>query len=150
MSLVQTTAMLQAIITDVTQAAGGVAGVLNGTKMILFENDLTPDETTLLADLTRPTDANLTAAQALTWSAAHRGAGGILETETGLMSWIPVNGVNPTVIYGYAIVNTAVTVLLAAERLPAPAVMTDALSFLGLISRWSPNNDDPGTCTVVS
>jgi hypothetical protein len=138
-----------AAVTDVTQAVSGVAGVLHGTKMMLFTNTPALNKGTLLAALT-PANYTGYAPQALTWSAPSRNENQYMSTRTGLMSWEPTDGVTPNTITGYGITDSAGAVLLAAEMLPAPVPLTDAFSFLGIVSEYTPASLNAGQCTVVT
>jgi hypothetical protein len=137
------------MIVSATQAGAGVAGPLNGTKMGLFTNQPALTKTMLLAALTQPTYTGY-ALQALTWSAAERNAAGSISTHSALMNWMMGDALTPTTVYGYFICNTAGSVLLAAEYFPAPQALADTLSYFGVVSEWSANNQNAGQCTVVT
>jgi hypothetical protein len=136
-------------VTDTTQTSGGVAGVLNGAKIMLFVNNLSPNKQTLLAALTEASYTGY-ARQTATWSTPARNENNFMSTRSLLMSWQPTDGVTPNTIYGYAILNPAGTVLLAVELLPVPVGLVDAFSYLGIVSEYTPASSNPGQCTVVT
>jgi hypothetical protein len=137
------------IVVVATQAAAGVAGPLNASKMILFTNTPGLNKSSVLADLTQPTYTGY-AAQALTWSVPIRNAMNRIATHTGLLSWVMGDALTPTTVNGYGITDTAGTHLLAAEYFPTPVGLVDTLSFLGVVSEWISDNASPGQCSVVT
>jgi len=147
--LVTTELMDTDAVVVATQAAAGVAGPLNASKMILFTNSPGLNKNTVVADLTQPTYAGYAAA-ALTWSGAIRNAMNRISTRTGLVPWVMGDNLTPTTVNGYGITDSAGTHLLAAEYLPTPVGLVDTLSFLGIVSEWISDNASPGQCTVVT
>jgi hypothetical protein len=103
-------------VTDYTQAGGGgaVAGILNGSKLVLCTNQLTLTKTTPLSALVQPTYTGYASA-AITWSAAVRDTSGDIVTNSGEMPiqmGAPTDP--PTTIWGYGIEDAGAANLLFA------------------------------------
>lgn len=147
--LVSTQLLDTDIVTVATQAAAGVAGPLNASKMVLFINSPGLNKATVLADLTQPTYTGY-AASALTWSTPIRNGQNRIATHTGLIPWVMGDDLLPTTVNGYGITDSAGTALLAAEYFPSPVGLVDTLSFLGVVSEWISDNASPGQCSVVT
>lgn len=131
-------------------AAGAGAGPLDGSKMILFTNEVAITPKTVLADLTQPLvgDYPAYAAQALTWGAASRNALGKIVTEATAIAWTIGSGDPPLTATGYGIVDGAGTTLLAAEVFEEPLQFLDSLSLKHVVARWSPATPEASTCSV--
>jgi len=139
-------------VTDYTQAGGGgaVAGILNGSKLILFTNSITLTKTTPLSALTQPTYTGY-AAVVLTWGAAVRDSVGDIVTlsqEVPVQMGAPADP--PTTITGYGIEDAAAVNLLFAEVLASPLPLVDNLTFFALVVPFSPPKPEGKTAIVVS
>lgn len=137
-------------VTDYTQAGGGVAGILNGAKLVLFTNSLTLTKSTPLGALTQPTYTGY-AAVVITWGAAVRDATGDIVT---LSQSIPIqmgSSTDPsTTIVGYGVEDAAGANLLFAEVLDAPIPLVDNLSYFEIIVPFSPPKPQSKTAFVAS
>lgn len=103
-------------------------GPLNGTKTMLFQNNVTPTKTTVLADLTIPTYTGYVAQTTGTFGAPYVGTDGLERITAPGLQFQPSDDATPNTIYGYAITNTAGTVLIAAKKFDTPVSMADATS----------------------
>lgn len=147
--LVTTRVFDQGVLTVATQAAAGVAGPLNGSKMLLFTNTPAINKFTTLAALTEATYTGY-ARQTLVWSAARLDPTARVATFTALINWQPTDAVTPNTITGYAIVDSTGLILYAMELFVTPVGLATALSYLGIVAEWSSDNANPGAATIVT
>ena len=115
MAAVFTNYALQALLTNATQASGGVAGILRGTVVHLFKNSIVPTASSVVADFTEA-DFTSYAAVSITWDAPYINGNNqtVITGDTAVFS----AGASPTaqVIYGVFITNTGGTEVIYAER----------------------------------
>ena len=102
---------------DLTQAAAGVAGILNGAKVGLATafGNITPQA--ILADVTQPTGGGL-APVAITWSSTpvRLGDGRLALLGTISAPFRPTAPVTPQVVVGFFVEDSAATKLLWLEQ----------------------------------
>lgn len=126
-------------VTDYVQAGAGVAGVLNGAKIIFGLNIIVPGKLTAVADLTQSVDAGL-APHTVTWGAAGRDASGDIVT---LSATIPVqlsSSANACVIQCWGLTDSGGTHLLMSESLSPGRVINlpDNLTLFNVQIPFSP------------
>jgi hypothetical protein len=95
------------------------AGTLNGAKIVLFSNDLTINQNTVIGDLTVVTVAGMVAF-AVTWDAPWLNAAGevVVSAPSHVFAATAVPGA-PLNAFGWAITNGAGTELYAAVKFDA-------------------------------
>jgi hypothetical protein len=138
-----------AAVTDLTQAGAGVAGVLNGAKLIFGTNNITPSKTGTPAAITEPTDADL-APVTITWGAAARDSNGDIVTLSQLIDVHLANISGACTIKSLGITDSTGTYLLASEDLGLGYQLVDTLSYWGLQVPWAPGNPQGKTSIWTS
>lgn len=138
---------------DLTQAAAGVAGILNGSKLALFTNNPTLSENTVPADLTAPIYAGY-AQVVVTWQTTlERQSNGDLALAGSSSLFAPTSSATPDTITGVAMLNSAGTSVLWAYKLTNAVPMPDKYSFMQItpfLSLKSSNaNDDINTSSPL-
>lgn len=118
--------MAQSQIFIVLAAMPATDGILDGAKLMLFQNDFTPDRNTLIADLTVATFGGYAPVTLATWGAPFVPPGEQPRIQHASKQFTPNSGVTPNTIYGWGITNTGGTTLLIAVRLDAPVYLIDA------------------------
>jgi len=103
-------------------AAGPPAGLLNGAVIELFQNDIVPSPSTLLADYTLA-DYDGYAAEAITWGAVSISDDGDPEVIGIAGEFRPTGATTPNAIYGCLILSGAGALLAAARFDDAPLPM---------------------------
>lgn len=139
-------------VTDYTQAGGGsaVAGILNGAKVVLFTNTLTPTKTTPLSALTQPTYTGY-APVAITWGSAVRdSAGDIVTLSQGIPIQMGSSSDPQTTIRGYGIEDSGGVNLLLMEVLASPLALVDNLTFFEVVIPFAPGKPQGKTASVLS
>lgn len=137
------------LVTDATQAGAGVAGILNGAKLILGTNTITPTKTTAVGDITQPTYTGY-APLTITWGSAVRDSSGDIVT---LSQECPIqmgDSVLPTTIKCWGLTDSGGTNLLMSEELASPLPLVDALTYFGLIVPFAPGNPQGKAAIIVS
>jgi hypothetical protein len=138
-------------VTDYTQAGAGVAGVLNGAKIVFGINPSPPPatKTRALADITQSVDAGLAPA-AVTWGAAGRdSAGDIVTLTASLPVKITVNANNCTITC-WGLEDAGGTHLLIYEVLPTPMNLPDTLALFNVQIPFAPANSEGKTLQITS
>lgn len=130
------------------QATGGGAGPLNGSKAILFTNDITLTRATQISDLVQPTYTGY-ATQAVTWSTPGRDALGNISSTSQTMLWQEATTASSVLIYGIAFTDSPGTNLLAAEKFATPIPLNTLLDQLFTSTQWIWNNNNSGQTTIV-
>jgi hypothetical protein len=126
-------------VTDYTQVGAGVAGILNGAKLIFGTNNITPNKHTAVADLTQSPDADL-APVTITWGSAFRDANGDIVTQSQLIPVKIAVLANATTIKSVGLTDAAGANLLASEDLGLGYQLTDLLSLWNVQIPFSPPN----------
>lgn len=121
------------------QAGAGVAGPLNGSKVLLYTNVITPLKNTPLSALTEIAYTGY-ARVTPTWTPANRDTGGNISTQTSVCLFQGTGVGLPVTATGYAIVDSTGLILLALENFPAPQPLLDALSAIQFVIEWIANN----------
>lgn len=107
-------------VLDILRAAFNAGGLLMG----LFQNNLTPGDTTVLGDITEATFSGY-ARQALAGFGAATTVSGRASTTGSACSWTRGAGGTSNSIYGYYVLDSTGTKLLWIERDPnGPVSMT--------------------------
>jgi hypothetical protein len=138
-----------AAVTDYTQAGAGVAGKLNGAKLILGTNDLTPGKKSVVADITQPTYTGY-APVVVTWGVAMRDANGDIVTLSAPVLVQMGDSVLPTTIKCWGLTDGAGTGLLLCEELATPIPLADALAFRNVQIPFAPGNPQGKSLLVTS
>lgn len=100
---------------NLTALKTAATGLLDGAICRLFSNNITPTKSTLLASYTEAT-FNGYAEIVVTWNAAVVNAGDFRQIFSQLLSWIAGAAPTPETIYGWYLVNTGGTEVIAAQR----------------------------------
>lgn len=136
-------------VTDYTQAGAGVAGILNGAKIIFGTNVIVPAKTTTVANITQSTDPGLAPAT-VTWGAAGRdGAGDIVTLSVS----VPVKlttGPGPVTIQCWGLTDSTGTHLLMSEALAQPINLPDTVSLFNVQVPFAPGNPQGKQLQVTS
>lgn len=149
MAMLTTEYMDQHAAVDYTQAGAGVAGVLNGAKIILATNTFAPSKTRVVADLTQPTYTGY-APVTITWATAVRDALGDIVTLSQLVAIQMGDSTLPTTITGYGLTDSGGTHLLLSELLPVPLPLVDALTYFGCQVPFAPGNPQAKSALITS
>jgi hypothetical protein len=137
-------------VTDYVQPGAGVAGVLNGAKVILFTNAITPTKQTPLSALVQPTYTGY-AAVAITWGSAVRDAAGDIVTLTQSIPIQMGSSMDPeTTIVGYGVEDSGAANLLFIEVLANPIPLVDNLTYYEIVIPFAPGKPQGKTAIVVS
>lgn len=99
--------------------AGPFSGALDGAKLMLFTNAITPSNTNVVADLTVPLYTGY-AAQAVTWGPVVDLGGGTYGITSNLATFQPTGGTPNDVIQGWGLTDSTGATLLAAGTFAAP------------------------------
>jgi hypothetical protein len=113
---------------DALKTAWGATDLL-----ILFVNNVTPNKTTTVAELTQPTATWYTATtKTVTYGQTYRLDDGRLaiRTNTIQFDWTAAGCATAELVYGAAIVSAGSAALRAAVRFPAPVTLGDVLASL--------------------
>lgn len=137
MSMLTTEYTDQHAAIDYTQAGAGVAGILNGAKVILATNAFTPTKSLAVSGLTQPTYTGYAPAT-VTWATAVRDSNGDIVTLSDLIPIQMGDSLTPTSITGYGLTDTGGTHLLLSELFPNPLNLVDVLSYFGLQIPFAP------------
>jgi len=99
---------------------------LNGSKIVLFSNTITPGRTTVVGDLGVVTAAGLDAKTAITWSDPFIGVDGNTYVMASIGPFIATDADDlPVTVAGWACLDTAGTGCLAAEAFDAPRAISN-------------------------
>jgi|HubBroStandDraft_4_1064222.scaffolds.fasta_scaffold38059_1 hypothetical protein len=129
----QRLAVLEAIIAALAPFAA--------PTVILYQNAVSLAPTTALADLTPATFVGYAATVGMVWGTPYIDSDGSALVFGALITQICTSAATPNTIYGYALTNVGVTLLLAAYQFATPqgiAVVDAAVSFLPAL-RYSGN-----------
>lgn len=140
------------LITNATQAggSGAVAGILNGAKLVLYTNNLSPTKTTPVSALTQPTYTGYAPA-ATTWGAGARDAQGNIVTLSNAFTIQMGASADPsTTIMGWALTDTAGLNILMIETLANPLLLVDNLTVYNLVVPFVPGQPDNYSGIVYS
>lgn len=103
-----------------------ILGVLKAEDTLfkgkLFKNDVTPTVATILANLT-VADFSGYANATLAWGTPFINGSDKGEIDATQLTWTHNGGGTSNTIYGFYVVNAAETILIYAERFPAPILM---------------------------
>jgi len=135
MSLQWTRVQMKALLTGLKAADA----TLDGAKVRLFMNDVTPDMDTVLGDLTTATYTGYADSADLVWGVPYVNSLGAVEMAAGSVEFSPSDDAAPCTIYGYAILDEAAG-LFAAERIEPPFPMVAADDNLIIVPRVSIKN----------
>jgi hypothetical protein len=138
-------------VTDYVQAGAGVAGVLNGAKIIFGTNELVPGKLTVVADITQSVDAGLAPAS-VAWGAAGRDAAGDIVTLTATLPVQLASSANACVLTCWGLTDSGGTNLLMSESLEPDRVMnlTDNLVLYNVQVPFAPGNPQGKLLLIVS
>lgn len=103
--------------------------------MILFTDNITPDRSTVIGDLTQPSETWYTGlTKTITYGAAYRTEDGRVAVRTNQIrfDWTAAGGAGPATIYGAAVATAASAALRAAVRFTTPVTLSDTLSQLAV------------------
>jgi hypothetical protein len=149
MSMLTTEYTDQHAAIDYTQAGAGVAGILNGAKLILATNAFSPGKQLPVAGLTQPTYTGYVPV-VLTWAAAVRDALGDIVTLSQLVAIQMGDSLTPTTITGYGVTDGGGTHLLLSELFATPLPLVDVLTYFGLQIPFAPGNPGAKSALVTS
>lgn len=120
-----TRAVKKTIMADLkASAVASYDGQFLAAIIRLFKNDITPDEDTVLADLTEADFDGYAESGAVTWGEVHNGNDGSVEMQAGSQEFHCTGGTTPNEIFGYMIVDSGGTTLLAAHRFDESELMS--------------------------
>lgn len=114
---------LRALLLDITQASGGVAGILNGAKAHLFTNAIVPTADSVVSNFSEATFTSYVAAT-ISWNTpAYTNGNNQAEMTAGTLVFVA--GASPTTqtIYGAFVTDSGGTNLLWAERFSIPVLV---------------------------
>lgn len=114
---------LRAQLDRLTAVAPGApdAGRLNGSKMILFKNDVHPTKDSVLGDFTPATFPGYATSAAIVWGAAFEAEDGSAQIVGPTVQFLSDDLPDPVeTVYGYCVVNGDADELIFAERFAAP------------------------------
>jgi hypothetical protein len=117
---------LRALLTDITQDSGGVAGVLHGAKAHLFINAIVPTVDSIVSNFSEATFTSYASAT-ITWNTpAYTNGNNQAELTGGTLVF--VSGSAPTLqtVYGAFVTDSGGTNLLWAERFTIPVVINSS------------------------
>lgn len=114
------------------------AGPLNGCKVRLFKNDVTPTKDSVLGDFTVPATTGLVTAVAPTMGVAfENGDGAAIAIGSPAQFVASADPEEPETIYGIVLTDAAGTGFLAAERFAEPVVIDHAGQGLSYLLRFA-------------
>lgn len=123
------------ILKSLMSAMVASGGAFHLPTCILFVNDLTPDETTEIGDLTEATFGGYSAVAGLTWSGPFSPDGSIAEL-IGSTAYFAADGTGPSQIaYGYALTDSGKTTLKLAARFDVPKQFNTSSDALAVVAR---------------
>jgi hypothetical protein len=125
------------------------ASPLNGAKMGLFINAVTPTPVLTLANFTEPAYTGYVR-QAIAWGPVARDDNGNIGSTAGLLSWQMGDALTPTIVHGYFITDTAGTLYYGAELFAVPQNLVDTLSIINTVLEYIQTNGAPGGVTLVA
>lgn len=112
------------------------AGAFFGAKIGLFQNNMSPNRTNVLADFTVTTFNGITDWTAITWSAPFINDNQQAEVWGNLIHFLTTSLPSPAVtVYGYVIQDSGGTNVLLAERFATPYTFNRNGQALGLVPR---------------
>lgn len=133
-----------------TVTAGDYSGPLVGCKMMLFTNPITPQKTTVFADLTEATFSGY-AQVALTYGGSLVDGNGTQELTSNLAAFRATGTPTSETLYGYGITDGGGTpVLLGAETFPSPIVVGTAGNGVSIVSLIAYEGSDIGGGMIIS
>jgi len=112
--------------------------LLDGTKVILFQNNITVSAYTLLADLTLATFSGYAISAAIVWGDPYINASQQAESAGGSIQFTQTADTVTNIIYGYAVITDASPdVLQFAENFATPVAMAGIGSACIVIPRFT-------------
>lgn len=114
-------------------AVGPPAGPLNGAKVRLFKNDISPGPDTVLANLVTADYGGYADSPAVVWSAGDTDFDDRAVLVGASQNFAPTDSVTPNTIYGYCIMDSTSTNLLFAERFPNSVDLTSPADILVIV-----------------
>jgi hypothetical protein len=128
-------------VTDYTQAGAGVAGILNGAKIIYGINASPPPatKTRAVGDVTQSVDGGLAPA-AVTWGAAGRDGAGDIVTLTATLPVQLASSANACTITCWGLTDSGGTHLLLYEVLDTPINLPDNIALFNVQVPFAPAN----------
>jgi len=121
-NIVANAARLRAILVDAATLAPP-AGKLNGGKIRLFQNNVTPGPDTVLADLTVATFDGYADSPAVVWGGGDTDVEDRAVLIAPSITFSPTGAVIGNTIHWWAFFSLAPDTLVCAERLPNPVVL---------------------------
>jgi len=117
---------LRALLTDITQDSGGVAGILNDAKAHLFINAIVPTASSIVSNFSEATFTSY-AAQTIVWNTPpYINANGQAEMTGGTLVFVAGSAPTTQTVYGAFVTDSGGTNLLWAERFTIPVPVTVA------------------------
>lgn len=96
-------------------------GNLDSLSVMLYKNNLAPDQDTVLADLEECDFGGYARVTALAFGTPHNGPTGAAETVGAEASFVATSGTTPNTVYGWGLVKEGTPdVLIAAEAFADP------------------------------
>lgn len=108
-------------------------GILFEVKVLLFQNDVTPNRNTVLADLDVATFSGYATLTAQTFNPALTDDDGNTRVIGPVCQFTATAATITNTIYGYYVTDTAGTLLLGAERFDEPVEVTGAGDGVALV-----------------
>lgn len=139
----------QHLCVDATQAGAGVAGVLNGAKIIWAIAAFTPTKTLTVSGITQSVDTGLAPAT-VTWATAVRDSLGNIVTLTGAMPLQLATSSNACVVYGYGLTDSGGTHLLLSEAFANSLALVDNLTFYAVTVPFAPGNPPSESASITT
>jgi hypothetical protein len=122
---------------DYTQVGAGVAGILNGAKLIFGTNLIVPSKNSVIADITQSPDANL-APHTLVWNAAVRDSLNDIVTMSVLFLVQLALNANACNLLSWGITDSAGTHLLISGNFAVPLSLPDNVAAYNIVIPFAP------------
>jgi hypothetical protein len=120
------------VLRDLLDSLTVVGALLTGAVVKLYKNDITPDQTTVLADFDEADFTGYAASAAITWGAAFTDILGLTHLIGDIKTFTLSALTTVNTVYGYYITNGAD--LIAASRFDVAQSMT----FIGAVTHVLP------------
>lgn len=101
-------------------------GALYARTLILFQNNISITNTTLLAALTEATFTGYAAVAAQVFAAPYIDQAGLVRTNAPSVPFVMTDTVTPNTIYGWALTDSGKTILVLSGKFPSPIVLSQA------------------------
>ncbi len=134
---------------DYTQAGAGVAGILNGAKIIFGTNAISPSKADDPSVITQSIDAGLAPAT-VTWGTAGRDALGDIVTLTATVPVQLVTSANHCVLQSWGLTDSGGTHLLMSESLSPGLNLVDNLTLFNVQVPFAPGNPQGKSLQISS